>query len=317
MARRPSECVVECDSRCALGPADVGARSLTRKVVRMHSRLAQAATAVAFGMVVLEIAGCAGVRVYSDARMSRETGVKVFAPKPYLLVARTGSKDKPIELSIIYLPDTNDAYYIRQKGGWGSSDLSVKTSNGILTEFGTKSDSKIPESLTAMGSLLTAAAGAYKTIQEGTKIRNEAADRAELDSAATVLDLIADDLAKSTTASDSPATQPQVSAAKQIAAALTAAARTLRDPSRLGEVDATVAALKDRVKGIESLKLENPSAANDRVTTYNSRIDTLKSQLQAVIDKIGPKPPEPTAFELYEIQQNDGKTKLVRVEVGL
>jgi hypothetical protein len=261
-------------------------------------------------------AGCAGVRVYSDAAMKNETGVKVFAPKPYLMVSRTGAKDKPVELSIVYLPDKADAYYIKQRGGFGSNDLSVKTSNGILTEFGTKSDSKIPESLTAMGSLLTAASGAFKTIQEGIKVRDESASREELDQAANALRLIAQELVSATTVK-SPATALQVDAGKRIAQALNDAATVLSDPARLSDVDATVDTLKGLLKQIDALKLENPAPGNNQVTTYNSRIDTSKAQVQAVIDKIGKKATEPPTFELYEIRQEDGKTRLIRVEVGV
>ncbi len=107
--------------------------------------------------------GCAGVRVYSDPALRNETGVKVYAPKPYLLVARTGAKDSPVELSVVYLPDAKDVLYVKQQRGWGSNDLNLKFRDGMLTEFGTKTDSKVPESLEAAGSLLSAAAGAYRS----------------------------------------------------------------------------------------------------------------------------------------------------------
>jgi uncharacterized protein YbaR (Trm112 family) len=42
------------------------------------------------------------------------------------------------------------------KTGYGSSNLSVDFSNGLLTKVGQTSDSKIPETLTSIGGLATA-----------------------------------------------------------------------------------------------------------------------------------------------------------------
>ena len=107
------------------------------------------------------IAACAGVRVYSDPAFTHETGVKVFAPKPYLLVARTGAKNNPVQLSIVYLPDTRDVSYIRQKRGWGSNDLGLGIQNGMLVQLGSKGDARMAEGTSAVADLLTAAAKVY------------------------------------------------------------------------------------------------------------------------------------------------------------
>jgi hypothetical protein len=106
-------------------------------------------------------AACAGVRVYSDPALTHETGVKVFAPKPYLLVGRTGAKNNPVQLSIVYLPDMGNVSYIRQKRGWGSSDLGLGIQNGMLVQLGSKGDARMAEGTAAIAELLTAAAAAY------------------------------------------------------------------------------------------------------------------------------------------------------------
>jgi hypothetical protein len=127
--------------------------------------IARAAVGIAMtGAVALGAAACAGVHVYSDPAMTKETGVKVFAPKPYLLVAHTGPKDA-LDLSIVFLPDTSDALYVRQTRGWGSSDLGVKLTNGMLAEFGSKSGGGIGEITAATASLLRAASTAYRASQ--------------------------------------------------------------------------------------------------------------------------------------------------------
>ena len=116
--------------------------------------------AVLFGCAQA-VAGCAGVRVYSDPALSHETGVKVFAPKPYLLVARTGAKNAPVQLSIVYLPDASDVSYIRQQRGLGSNDLGIGIQNGMLVQLGSKSDLRLGDSASGVADLLGAAAAAY------------------------------------------------------------------------------------------------------------------------------------------------------------
>ena len=108
---------------------------------------------------------CAGVRIYSDPALTHETGVKVFAPKPYLLVARTGAKSNPVQLSIVYLPDTNDVSYIRQQRGWGSNDLGIGIQNGMLVQLGSKSDARADDNIGAVADLLGAAAAAYAGVR--------------------------------------------------------------------------------------------------------------------------------------------------------
>jgi predicted component of type VI protein secretion system len=59
------------------------------------------------------VSGCAGVSFYSDPELKKLTGIPVYAPKPYLLVARTGAKDKPVDVSIVYLNDTSKVVYAK------------------------------------------------------------------------------------------------------------------------------------------------------------------------------------------------------------
>lgn len=272
-----------------------------------------------FGLLVISAsigtAACAGVRVYSDAALKNETGIKTFGPKPFLLVTRTGAKDKPVELSVIYLPDTSDVLYVRQKGGWGSNELSVKLSNGILTEFGTKSDSKIPETLTSLGSILTAAAGAYKTVQEGAQIRDEAASRADLDIAAAALRNVAAELVQ--TVDDlTSTTANQRSEARAIQAALSAVADVLADPSALARVGDQAPVLDALGKRIVALKMPAPAPTDVVTAQYNARIDTFAAETGRVADLLRPPTADAPTFELYEILQRDGRVRLVRVEIG-
>jgi len=128
-------------------------------------RLLRFSLKVVFLIACAQVSACAGVRVYSDPALTRETGVKVFAPKPYLLVARTGAKNSPVQLSIVYLPDTSDVSYIRQQRGWGSNDLGIGIQNGMLVELGSKGDAQSADSTKAVAALLEAAAAAYADVR--------------------------------------------------------------------------------------------------------------------------------------------------------
>jgi hypothetical protein len=51
---------------------------------------------------------------------------------------------------------------VKLKQGYGNSDLSVTLTNGMIASVGQKTDAKTPETLTAVGALVTAAAAAIK-----------------------------------------------------------------------------------------------------------------------------------------------------------
>lgn len=119
------------------------------------------------------LTGCAGVDFYSDAQLTKKTGIPIYAPKPYLLVARTGAESKPVEISVIYLNDVNNVIYAKPRSGFGSNDLSITLTDGRLASFGLKTDPKISELVNSFAGLLTAQAGAAKTRAEADQIRSK------------------------------------------------------------------------------------------------------------------------------------------------
>jgi hypothetical protein len=113
-------------------------------------------------------AGCARIEVYSDPLMKgEETGFKFYAPKPYLLVGR-GEADKPVEISIKYLPDLTRPLYAKARPGWiGSSTLSMTfLESGTLSTFNQTTDTKATEMVTALGGFLTSLSTANKASLE-------------------------------------------------------------------------------------------------------------------------------------------------------
>ena len=101
--------------------------------------------------------GCAKLEFYDNEKLTgTPTGIKFYQPKPYLLVVRTDKSDKPIEVSITYLPDYSKPTYVKLESGWGNAELSLSMENGILKSVGQKTDTKIPETITALSAIPSA-----------------------------------------------------------------------------------------------------------------------------------------------------------------
>jgi len=98
------------------------------------------------------VAGCAKVNFTAD------NGLLYFEPKPYLLI--TANKDCIPTVTVIMLPNT--VKHVAFESGYGSSELSVALTNGMITSAGQKTDTKIPETITSIAGLATAAGGLMK-----------------------------------------------------------------------------------------------------------------------------------------------------------
>jgi len=107
-----------------------------------------------FGIFFL-LTSCASVKFFTDEGLKNETGLRVYSPKPYLLVEYQTTKTGSVKTSIVYLPDLSDPQYIKVQPGIGSSALKLELSNGILTSYGLTTDTKIPETLGKITDLLT------------------------------------------------------------------------------------------------------------------------------------------------------------------
>ncbi len=90
-------------------------------------------------------------------------GVTYYDPKPYLFVST--NKDCVSTATVVVLPERKRT--VKFKMGYGSSDLSVGLSNGMITSVGQKTDSKIPETIGAIAGLGTAVGGIVKIRAEG------------------------------------------------------------------------------------------------------------------------------------------------------
>lgn len=112
---------------------------------------------VAVSGILILLSGCAGLDF-------GEEGLSFYEPKPYLFVSV--NKDCVSTATVISLPGNKKS--VKFKSGYGSADLSIALSNGILTNAGQKTDTKIPETITSIASLGTAMA-ALSATEKGAK----------------------------------------------------------------------------------------------------------------------------------------------------
>ena len=115
------------------------------------------------------LAGCATVKVYSDAGLKNETGLRFYTLKPYLLVEYMAEKDNTVKTSVIYLPDLSDPQFMFLKPGIGSSELKMSLKNSALESYGVVTDSKLPESMEAFAAMLSKTAYATQTLTRPEK----------------------------------------------------------------------------------------------------------------------------------------------------
>jgi len=93
------------------------------------------------------LSGCAGLDF-------GEEGLTYYEPAPYLFVSV--NKECVSTATVVSLPGAEKK--VKFDRGYGSAELSVVLANGILTNVGQKTDTKIPETITSIASLGTAMA---------------------------------------------------------------------------------------------------------------------------------------------------------------
>ena len=106
---------------------------------------------------------CATVKVYSDAELKNETGLRCYTLKPYLLVEYLAENDNTVKTTVVYLPDLANPQYMKVKAGLGSGELKMTFDEGALTSYGVVTDSQIPELLESFASMLSKSAYAAET----------------------------------------------------------------------------------------------------------------------------------------------------------
>ena len=111
------------------------------------------------------VSGCATVKVYSDAGLKNETGLRFYTLKPYLLVEYLAEKDNTVKTTVLFLPDMAYPQYMVLKPGVGSSELKMAFKNSALESYGVAVDSQLPESMEAFAAMLSKSAYAAQAFE--------------------------------------------------------------------------------------------------------------------------------------------------------
>lgn len=262
--------------------------------MRAHDRAAAAV------LLCFLAAGCARIEIYSDPDMKQETGFLFYAPKPYLLVGRADA-DKPIQVTIKYLPDLTQPFYAKPRPGWiGTSTLSMTfTESGTLSTFSQEVDTKATEMVTAMGGLLTSIATANKTNRE-EKLSPATPDvekaLSELKQAVTELRAQSGDEA----IRRNQVTADEANKLRLYASSVEIAIRSL-EKEKPGESTALAVALLKSVADAHRANILPPQS--DRDMGRNSMMLT-RGRIERALASLTSALPADTYFALYEIRMD-------------
>ena len=102
------------------------------------------------------LTGCAGL-TFGPESMNALT---YYDPKPYLFISTTA--DCVSTATIISVPETKKG--VSFNSGYGTADLSITLSGGMIAAVGQKTDSKIPETWSSVATLATAVGGIARSV---------------------------------------------------------------------------------------------------------------------------------------------------------
>ena len=107
--------------------------------------------------VIVFIAGCAPVQIYSNKGLTEKTGLKYYTVKPFLHVERDPENNRIVKATVIYLPDLANPQYMVIRDGLNSRKINLKFTDGAINTFGYSSTGKVSESVDALASIITKA----------------------------------------------------------------------------------------------------------------------------------------------------------------
>jgi len=260
------------------------------------------------------VSGCAGVKLYKEESFDNRTGLKFYYPKPYLLVERNAAKDVPLKTTIIYLPDLANPVYAKVINGFGANEFSLALSNGALSTYGIKTDSKIPETIASAGGVLTgvggvlSGVGTIKTAAAGDVQQSASSD--DLEKVQKIVDLVKKDLV------DAPPPIPDFITSIQkdkLKSATDEIQNTLRLIAPLNPLK-TKDIIQSIDKVIASLNEIQCQQEFDECKRFNERFKNFVDQLSKAKMIIAPADTsKDPSFELYEIIADKNGTLTYRL----
>jgi hypothetical protein len=260
------------------------------------------------------LASCAHVTFHTDPELKKKTGLKFYSAKPYLLVSYTGAKDNPIKIETINLPDLDNPTYAVYHRGWGSHEFNVGVNtNGTLSTYGQKADSKGPETLTALGSLLSSAGAGFNSAATGISTLNkQSAAHDAATKAVREANAIVSAIATKTPAEISPYLSLQAEAAKASQILGKVAAGIPSDPQgQIGPLEGAKAGLT-AAQIVDPAPTDKAMALKTDVARAIALITTAVTALKTPASEPAPKPD----FKLFEFVQEDGVKFLREVRIS-
>lgn len=260
------------------------------------------------------LGSCARVTFHTDPGLKNKTGLKFYTAKPYLLVAYTGAKDNPIKIETINLPDLDNPTYAVYHRGWGSHqfNLGVNT-NGTLSTYGQTADSKGPETLTALGSLLSSAGAGFNSAATGISTLNKQSGAHDAATKAVrEANAIVSAIATKTPAEITPYQSLQAEAAKASQTLGKVAAGISSEPQgQIGPLEGVKAGLT-AAQILDPAPSDKAMALKTDVARAIALITTAITALKTPYSDPAPKPD----FKLYEFIQEDGVKSLREVNIS-
>jgi hypothetical protein len=245
-------------------------------------------------LLIILLYGCAGVKLYTDQGLKNPTGLKFYYPKPFLLVERNPAKDVAIKTTVIYLPDLNNPVFAKVIRGMGSNDFKIALENGALLSYGIATDTRIPETISAAGGLLSGVSDILD------KARGRVAGAGDLQEVKSLIDRVETDIAHAGTHFPVYETENQKatlqSAHTEIQLTQTLLAQIpLPKEALIESLDKVIGSLKEVQCNLESKECKD----------FNAKFITLIAELTKAREKIQPTAPENSpSFELYEIKMD-------------
>lgn len=273
-------------------------------------------------LAIFFLSGCASIKVYRPlAAKDEEQGIKIFTPKPYIMVARAGEGGKVISVTPVMLPDLADPHFIRQTVGIGKANLTLGVEGGMLKSFGGDVDSKVPETIKEIGALATGYGTLVKTLSEAAKldeeagkIRREAVDTANIDAAIALINSASGEIDKIMADNESfNFTDGQKKSLDLINMTLKNIAKSIADPNKDKDqsvLDEYATKLVSAAVEFDKVSANFPKAASDKYP-----IASISAEVKAAAGKIASKQAAAPVFELYEVDNSKGTTELRKVSI--
>jgi len=231
-------------------------------------------------------------------------------------VVRTGDAKAPVSASIVYISDLNNVIYAKPKSGFGSAELGLDFTNGQLTKFGQKTDTKVPEHLGALAGLLTARAGASKTEAEAAAIirgMTEQSGASWVDIGKKLTELAQEGTSKIAEGLKG-LSKNELKVVGEAVQVVTIVAKHVSDPANSASAKAELDKLEPKLKDIDSMETDNKKNHDLLVCWARDWARRVRAQVALASDgKDGPAKPALDDFELYEIIMDGKGARLNRV----